>query len=139
MNNIKRNTRIGWVISILTSLMLLLDGVMKLIQPIEVIEATTDLGYSESSIATIGTILIICTILYLIPKTSVWEVILLTGYLGGAVAIHFRVASPLFSHQLFPIYIGIFIWLGIILRYPVLRHFIFNPKAYKNGSITTDN
>lgn len=139
MKNIKRNTKLGWIISILTSLMLLLDGVMKLIQPIDVVETTTGLGYPESSIAAIGIILIICTVLYLIPGTSVWGAILLTGYLGGAVATHFRVDNPLFSHQLFPIYIGIFIWLGLILRYPAVRHILFNPKANKYGSITKDN
>src|SRR5690554_757167 len=120
MNN-KRTIKIGWAISILTASLLMLVGIMKIIQPTEVIEATTRLGYHEDSIFTIGIILIVCTILYLIPKTSLWGAILLTGFLGGAVATHFRIDSPLFSHQLFPIYIGIFIWLGITLRNPLIR------------------
>lgn len=128
MNN-KRTIKIGWAISILTASLLMLDGIMKIIQPTEVIEATTRLGYHEDSIFTIGIILIVCTILYLIPKTSLWGAILLTGFLGGAVATHFRIDSPLFSHQLFPIYIGIFIWLGITLRNPLIRQLFINSKS----------
>jgi hypothetical protein len=65
---------------------------------------------------TVGTILLICTILYIIPRTAILGAVLLTGYLGGAVASHVRVGNPLFSHTLFPIYVGIFIWLGLYLR-----------------------
>jgi hypothetical protein len=128
MNKNKRSTKIGWAISILISLMLMLDGVMKIIQPTEVIEATTQLGYSENSILSIGIILIIITILYLFPRTSFLGAILLTGFLGGAVATHFRIDNPLFSHQLFPVYLGIFIWLGVALRHPTIRQIFINPK-----------
>jgi len=126
MNKNNRSTKIGWAISILTSSMLMLDGVLKIIQPMEVIEATTQLGYRENSILTIGIILIISTILYLIPKTSFWGAILLTGFLGGAVATHFRIDNPLFSHQLFPIYIGIFVWFGVALRNSTVRQIFIN-------------
>lgn len=129
MNKNNRSTKIGWAISILISLMLMLDGVMKIIQPIEVIEATTQLGYSENSILRIGVILIISTILYLFPKTSFLGAILLTGFLGGAVATHFRIDNPLYSHQLFPVYLGIFVWLGVALRYPTIRQIFINPKS----------
>jgi len=132
----KRKTRTGWIISILTSAMLLLDGVMKIIQPIEVIQATTELGYSANSISTIGVILIVCTILFLIPKTSVWGALLLTGYLGGAVATHFRMDNPLFSHQLFPVYLGVLVWIGISLRNPVIRQIFINPESHSNECIT---
>ncbi|MBW3466916.1 DoxX family protein [Arthrospiribacter ruber] len=128
MNKNKRSTKIGWAISILISLMLMLDGVMKIIQPTEVIEATTQLGYRENSILSIGIILIIITILYLFPRTSFLGAILLTGFLGGAVATHFRIDNPLFSHQLFPVYLGIFIWLGVALRHPTIRQIFINPK-----------
>ena len=129
MNKNNRSTKIGWAISMLISLMLMLDGVMKIIQPIEVIEATTQLGYSENSILRIGVILIISTILYLFPKTSFLGAILLTGFLGGAVATHFRIDNPLYSHQLFPVYLGIFVWLGVALRYPTIRQIFINPKS----------
>src|SRR5690554_2668594 len=129
MNKNKRSTKIGWAISILISLMLILDGALKIIRPIEVIEATTQLGYSEDSILTIGIILIISTILYQFPKTSFLGAILLTGFLGGAVATHFRIDNPLFSHQLFPIYLGIFVWLGVALRQPAIRQIFFYPKS----------
>lgn len=129
MNKSNRSTKIGWAISILISLMLMLDGVMKIIQPIEVIEATTQLGYNENSILSIGIILIIITILYLFPRTSFLGAILLTGFLGGAVATHFRIDNPLYSHQLFPVYLGIFVWLGVALRYPTIRQIFINPKS----------
>lgn len=129
MNKNKRSTKIGWAISILISLMLMLDGVMKIIQPTEVIEATTQLGYSENSILSIGIILIVSTILYLFPRTSFLGAILLTGFLGGAVATHFRIDNPLYSQQLFPVYLGIFVWLGVALRYPTIRQIFINPKS----------
>lgn len=135
MNKPKRSTKIGWVISILIALMLMVDGVMKIIQPVEVIDATTQLGYSVSSILTIGIILIVCTILYLYPKTSFLGAILLTGYLGGAVATHLRINNPVFSHQLFPVYLGIVVWLGAALRHPIIRQLLINSKSI-NESIT---
>lgn len=82
---------------------------MKIIQPTGVIVATTQLGYNENLIFTIGGILIVCTNLYLIPQTSL-------GFPGGAVVTHFRIDNPLFSHQQFTIYLVIFVWLGVALR-----------------------
>ena len=90
----------GRVVSGLTALFLLLDGVMKLFKPAFVVEATVKLGYPESVIIPLGTVLVLSTILYLIPATSILGAILLTGYLGGAVATHVRVNEGWFADYL---------------------------------------
>jgi hypothetical protein len=108
----------GRVFSILPALFLLLDGIMKLMRPEIVVKTTIQIGYTEDIIVPLGIVLLVCTILYLIPQTSVLGAILLTGYLGGAVATNARIGSPLFSHILFPAYIGVLIWGGLFLRDP---------------------
>ena len=110
----------GRIISALPVLFLLMDGVMKLVKPRVVVEATVRLGYPESVILGLGIVLITCTALYIIPATSVLGAILLTGYLGGAVATHVRVGEGLFS-VLFPVMVGVLIWLGLYLRDGRLR------------------
>ena len=116
----------GWVLSILAILLLLADGFAKLIKPEPVIQATLQLGYPESTITTIGILVIICTIIYAIPRSAFIGAILLTGFLGGAIATHFRINNPLFSHTLFPVYILLFIWLGLYLRSASLRKLLLN-------------
>jgi hypothetical protein len=111
---------IGRIISALPALFLLMDGVMKLFKPAFVVEATVQLGYPESVIIPLGVVLVISTILYIIPRTSVLGAILLTGYLGGAVATHVRVGEGLFS-VIFPVIFGVMIWLGLYLRDHRLR------------------
>ena len=113
----------GWIVSTIPILFLLLDGVMKLIKPAPVVEATIHLGYSESVIVPLGIVLIVCTVLYLLPATSILGAILLTAYLGGAVATHVRVGEGAFSIA-FPIIVGIFVWGGLYLRNPRLRELI---------------
>lgn len=108
------------IISGLVALFLLLDGAMKLVKPAFVVEETMRLGYPERVIVPIGIVLIVCTILYLIPKTAVLGAILLTGYLGGAVATHVRAGEPVFS-VVFAIVFGVLVWLGLYLRNPTLR------------------
>jgi hypothetical protein len=93
-----------------------MDAVGKLVKPPAVVESTLELGYQDGVIVPLGVLLLACTILYIVPKTSVLGAVLLTGYLGGAVATHVRVGSPLFTHQLFPVYLGVLIWLGLWLR-----------------------
>lgn len=110
----------GRVASALPALFLLIDGGAKLFKPAPVIEATTQLGYSESTIVPIGIVLIVCTILYLIPKTSVLGAILVTGFLGGAVATHVRAGTGAFP-VVFPVILGGLLWLGLYLRNPPLR------------------
>ena len=81
---------------------------------------TTELGYPESVTVPLGCVLIVCTVLYLVPRTAVLGAILLTGYLGGAVATHVRVNHPLFE-TLFPVVFGALLWGGLVLRDVRLR------------------
>ena len=119
----KKALWIGRVISALPVLFLLIDGAMKLIKPAPVIEATVRLGYSESVLVGLGLTLIACTIIYVVPRTSILGAILLTGYLGGAVASHVRLGESLFS-ILFPVILGVLLWGGLFLRDYNVRQFI---------------
>jgi hypothetical protein len=110
----------GYLMSILPALFLLLDGVMKLVKPEPVVEATVKLGYPESVIFGLGIVLLACTVAYLIPRTSVLGAILLTGYLGGAVASHLRAGDGPFP-VLFPVVFGALLWGGLVLRDARLR------------------
>ena len=110
----------GRIISTLPALFLLIDGIMKLVKPPVVVEATIKLGYSENVIVAIGVVLLACTIVYLIPRTSVLGAILLTGYLGGAIATHVRVGNSLFTF-IFPGILGAMLWGGLYLRNERLR------------------
>ncbi|PYP92798.1 MAG: hypothetical protein DMG65_02810 [Candidatus Angelobacter sp. Gp1-AA117] len=127
-----------WGSRILTAipvLFLLMDAIMKLAKPGFVVQATIQLGYSAGVIVPLGILLLTCVVLYVLPQTSVLGAILLTGYLGGAVASHVRSGDPLFSHILFPVYVGILIWGGLYLREPRLRALvpIRNSAAQQNG------
>lgn len=113
----------GRILSALAALFLLVDGVAKLFKPAPVVEGTVQLGYPESVIVGLGIVLTACTILYLIPRTSVLGAILLTGYLGGAVATHVRVGGPLFN-VIFPVVFGALVWGGLFLRDTRLRALI---------------
>lgn len=110
----------GWILSALPALFLLFDGGMKLFKPEFVVKATVQLGYPESVIVPLGIVLTACTVLYLIPRLAVLGAILLTGYLGGAVATHVRVGAGLFE-ILFPVIFGALLWGGLLLRDPQLR------------------
>lgn len=113
----------GRIISALPILFLLMDGIMKLFKPAFVVEATVSLGYPENVIVPLGIVLTICTLLYAIPRTAILGAILLTGYLGGAVATHVRHSEGLFP-VIFPIIIGVLIWGGLWLRDVQLRALI---------------
>src|SRR6185437_555100 len=113
----------GWIMSILPALFLLVDGGMKLFKPAVVVEATVKLGYPENTIVPIGIVLLICTVLYLLPVTAVLGAILLTGYLGGAVATHVRVGEGAFPIT-FPILFGVLLWGGLYLRDSRIRSLI---------------
>ena len=108
------------IISGLVAVFLLLDGVMKLMKLPFVVKETMRLGYPESVIFPLGLVLVVCTILYLIPRTAVLGAILLTAYLGGAVATHVRAGEPV-SSIVFAIVLGVLVWLGLYLRNPTLR------------------
>ena len=118
----RRTAWIGRIVTGLPALFLLVDGVAKLFKPLPVVKGTVKLGYSESTIIPIGIVLIVCTVLYLVPRTAVLGAILLTGYLGGAVATHVRIHD---IKGIAPVVIGIIVWLGIYLREPRLRQIVF--------------
>ena len=111
----------GRILSALAALFLFMDGLGKVMKPPAVVAGTVQLGYPESVIVGLGVLLLACTILYLIPQTAPLGAVLLTGYLGGAVASNLRVGSPLFSHVLFPVYLGLLVWGGLYLRDVRLR------------------
>ncbi|HTK42957.1 MAG TPA: DoxX family protein [Gemmatimonadales bacterium] len=115
----------GRIVGGLVVLFLLFDTMMKLLRLPQAMEGTVQLGYPENSVLVIGIIQLACLVLYLIPRTSILGAILLTGYLGGAVATHVRIESPLFTHILFPIYVGLFIWGALVLRNDRLRTLLF--------------
>jgi len=113
----------GRILSGLPALFLLFDGAMKLVKPAFVVEGTVQLGYSEGVIVPLGIVLVTCTVIYLIPRTAVLGAILLTGYLGGAVASHVRAGQGPFE-ILFPVIFGALLWGGLWLRDPRLRTLI---------------
>lgn len=116
----------GRIISALPILFLLADATGKLWRPLPaaVVEGTTKLGFPVSAIPGIGATLLISVVLYAIPRTSVLGAILLTGYLGGAVATNVRVGNPLFGYILAPVYVGMFVWGGLFFRDPRVRALI---------------
>ena len=111
----------GRTISTVIVLLLILDGVMKFFKPQPVVDAFAHLGIPIELDFAIGTLLLLCTLLYAVPATSILGAILLTGYLGGAVMTHLRAGDPLFTHVLFPTYLGSLLWLGLYLRDSRLR------------------
>jgi hypothetical protein len=108
----------GRVISALPVLLMLMSGIMKLTKGPAVVKGFADLGYQPQIILPLGFVEIGCVILYLIPRTSVLGAILMTGYLGGAVATHARMSDWMF---LAPFILGTLVWLGLLLREPRLR------------------
>ena len=112
---------VGRLLSWLAILFLLFDSVGKLLLVQPVIEGSRQLGYSPNTVFGLGAVLLGCVRVYLVPRTSALGALLLTGYLGGAVATHVRVGSPLFTHVLFPTYVAAVVWGGLLLRRPALR------------------
>lgn len=106
----------GRILSGLVALFLLFDGVMKLPPLAPVTESLAQLGYPVTLARGLGILTLICTLLYAIPRTSILGAILLTGLLGGAIATHLRVGSPIFTHLLFGAYLGVMLWGGLFLR-----------------------
>ena len=106
----------GRALSGAAALFLAVDAAFKLALSPEAVAATEQLGYRAHHLPVIGLIEIVCLALYLIPRTAPLGALLWTGYLGGAIATHFRVDNPLFSHTLFPIYVAALLWGGLYLR-----------------------
>jgi hypothetical protein len=119
---------IGRILSGIVVAFLLVDTVGKLIRVGPVIEGTVKLGYPETAVLPIGLLLLVGVALYAIPRTSVLGAIYLTGFLGGAVAAHYRIGSPLFTHVLFAVYVATFVWGGLALRNPRLLSLLVDPR-----------
>jgi hypothetical protein len=116
----KKALWIGWILTVLPCSMLFMSAAMKFIKPPSAVEGFAHLGFPEKLAFGLGVLELVCTILYLIPRTAVLGAILLTGYLGGAVCTHLRVGDPF----IMPALIGVVIWGGIFLRDPRLRALI---------------
>src|SRR5690606_19135165 len=112
------------VMSGIVVLFMLMDSIMKFIQPDEVVESTLALGFSDHHIFTIGVIGFLCTLLYIYPKTSILGARLLLGDCAGAIDIHLRMDNPLLTHLLFQVYLAILAWGGFWLRRKSLRELI---------------
>lgn len=108
----------GWIISGFVAAFMLFDAIAKFARPQAVVDAFARTGWPMDLSITLGAILLICTVLYLVPQTALLGAILLTGYLGGAVATNLRLHNPMFSNTLFPVYFGVLVWIGLWLREP---------------------
>jgi DoxX-like family len=115
---------IGWIMSCIVVLFLLFDGITKLIMIDPVVDATMRIGFPLEVIRPLGIVCLVCAILYAIPRTSILGAILVTGFLGGAVASKVRLEEPLFSQVLFGVYVGVLAWAGLYLRDGRLRSLI---------------
>jgi hypothetical protein len=120
----RRRLWTGRVLSGLVVAFLIFDATIKVMKLPFVLEASKQLGFSEGSIFGVGLVLLACTVTYLVPRFSLVGALLITGYLGGAIATHVRMGNPLFSHTLFPIYVAALVWGGLYLRDPRVRALI---------------
>ena len=114
----------GIALSAIASLFLASDAALKVLRLGPAVEGTTSLGYPAETVLWIGAIQSACLLLYLVPRTAVLGALMMTGYLGGAVATHVRISSPLLSHTLFPVYVALLLWGGLYLRDERLRALI---------------
>jgi hypothetical protein len=116
--------RVGRTLTALPVLFLLFDSVIKLVVIQPVVDSFTRLGWPVNLSVAIGGIELLCVALYLVPRTAVLGAMLLTAYLGGAVATHARVQSPLLTHTLFPVYVALLLWAGLLFRETRLRRLL---------------
>ena len=114
----------GRALTALPVAFMIFDATIKFVHPQVVTEASQRIGFPDSLNVALGVIVLIGLALYLVPRTAVLGAVLLTGYLGGAVAIHARIFDPLFSHTLFPVYVGAMFWAGLALRDVRVRQLI---------------
>ena len=115
---------VGRVLSALAILFLAFDTAIKLVEAPVVAATLGSLGYPADLGLTIGIVELVCVVLYAVPRTAVLGAILLTALFGGGIATHIRVGSPLFTHILFGVYLGLFVWGGLYLRSERLRELI---------------
>jgi len=120
--------RLGLALSVVTTLFFLLDASGKLLQIEPVMKGTVELGWPTSAVIPLGLLLLVGAVLHAVPRTSVLGAIYLTAFLGGAVATHYRIGSPLFTHVLFGVYVASIMWSGLVLRYPALLAVVAAPR-----------
>lgn len=118
----KSATLTSWIISGLIILFLLVDAIPKLLRLDFAVDATVDLGYPDGTVVWIGLILLVCTVLYTIPRTAILGAVLLTGYFGGAIATQMRLGEN--AWLLFPFVIGVLAWAGLCLRDDRVRELV---------------
>jgi hypothetical protein len=118
----------GRLVSGLPIAFLIFDGVIKLLNIIPVTESFVRLGYRPTVSIAIGILELVCVMVYIIPRSAIAGAVLLTGYLGGAIATHLRVGDPLLTHVFFPLYVGALLWVGLLLRDQRLRALLFVKK-----------
>jgi hypothetical protein len=106
----------GRILSGLAVAFMLFDAIIKLLRHPAAVQGTIELGYPESVVFGLGIVLLVCVVVYLVPRTAVLGAVLFTGYFGGAIATHVRVGNPLFSHILSPVYVAALLWAGLWLR-----------------------
>ena len=112
----RRRVWTGRTLSGLAIAFLLFDSALKLARLPVAVEGTAGMGFPRSSVVGIGLALLVCTLVYIVPRTAILGAVLLTGYLGGAVAANVRLGNPLATHVLFPIYLAALVWGGLALR-----------------------
>lgn len=115
----------GRIISGIVVLFSVFDGVTKIIKEPHSVAATAELGYSMGAMVLIGALMLTCTLFYVIPRTAALGALLLTGYLGGAVASNVRIGHPVFE-CIFPVIFAVLVWAGLLLRQPRLRVILFS-------------
>lgn len=112
---------LGRTLSAVAVLFLGMDAVGKLLELDPVVSGTNELGYPAGTVFLLGVLEVCCVVAYVVPRTSVLGALLLTGYLGGAIATHVRAENPLFTHVLFPVYVALFVWGGLFFCEARLR------------------
>jgi hypothetical protein len=115
-----RVRKAGIVISVLVTAFLAFDAAGKLAGVPQVKEGTQALGFPQGQALAIGIVLAICVLVYVVPRTAVLGALGITAYLGGAVTANMRIEAPLFSNTLFPVYLGVLMWVGLVMRRPEL-------------------
>ena len=114
----------GRILGGVAAALLAVDGMTKVLELAAAVSATTQLGYSADAVAGLGVTLLVCVLAYVLPPTSVLGAVLLTGYLGGAVATHVRAGSPMLTHTLIPVFVAALLWGSLLLRDPRLCVFL---------------
>lgn len=120
----------GWIMTALVVLFLLGASVApKLVGASAAIDPFVELGWPTELLLLIGIVELVCVVLFAVPRTGLLGAVLLTALLGGAIASHLRVGSPVFTHTLFGVYLGLFAWAALVLRDPALRAYVIRAAA----------